>query len=166
MRKFINWKLETGNWKLMQGFTMIELLMVMGILSVLTGFVVVTYPASQKRVRDTRRKSDIKQYQTALELYANKNNGSYPTTASATLVSMCATLGLSNCPDDPKATASQYKYFGNASGSSYVIYATLEKPYTSGVSTYPYFVTCSTGISGFRTSQPTDSNCPNLFQGT
>ncbi len=60
--------------KLFFGFTLVELLIVIAVLGVLATIGIMTFPAAQKRARDTRRRSDLKQYQTALELYANRNN--------------------------------------------------------------------------------------------
>src|SRR3990172_425119 len=122
-----------------RGFTLLELLIVMAILGVLAGVVVVQIgPASQQRARDTIRRNDIKQYQTALEIYANKSDGDYPAVGAMP----CTDLGLSGslCKEDPQGGS--YPYFSD--GSVYVIGATLE--YRPG-GTQMYFVACSNGLS-------------------
>ena len=66
------------NQKNKQGFTLIELLVVIAIIGLLATLSVVALNNARERARDTRRVSDVKQIQTALELYYNTNNG-YPT---------------------------------------------------------------------------------------
>jgi prepilin-type N-terminal cleavage/methylation domain-containing protein len=146
IRKFgTNWKLETGNWKL--GFTMIELLIVMAIVGVLATLFVATYPNARRRARDAQRQSDIRQYQTALEKYANKNNGSYyPSSGTINIKDQYSTLGLpASSPDDPGGT-NRYKYNGNA--TQYVLWAQLE------VSGAGFFIVCSNGSVGTAASAP------------
>lgn len=156
-----NFQLSTFNPQFEKGFTIIELIMVMGIVSVIIGFTLVTYPSSRKRAHDTQRKSDLKQYQTALEIFANKNNGLYPSRTGAWVeaaTTLCVTdLGYtaSECPKDPKdnkdvcgtgTNKCRYYYRSNGSGSgtvdatNYVLYAALERPETQ-----EYWVVCSNG---------------------
>lgn len=63
--------------KTFKGFTLIELLVAMGIMAVLTGMAIFNFNQSRVRARDVQRKNDIKQLQSALELYKNDNN-QYP----------------------------------------------------------------------------------------
>lgn len=63
------------------GFTLIELLVAIGIMAVLTGMAVFNFNQSRVRARDVQRKNDMKQLQTALELYKNDAN-SYPAAAN------------------------------------------------------------------------------------
>ena len=60
-----------------KGFTLIELLVVIAIIGLLATLSVVALNNVRERARDSRRMSDIKQIQTALELYYNANDG-YP----------------------------------------------------------------------------------------
>lgn len=150
------------------GFTLIELLVVISIIGILAALVTVSFTASQRQARDAARKSDLKQYQTSLEAYANKNAGLFPSrpdasgaTASTTL---CSDLGLTNCPEDTKYSNDPtyiYKYQsdgavsnGTAVATSYVVWAKLEN--VTG-----YWVFCSTGKSGLVTSSSVSGgNCP------
>jgi len=50
-----------------KGFTLIELLVVISIIGILISLGAVSFTTAQKKSRDTRRKSDMKQIQTALE---------------------------------------------------------------------------------------------------
>jgi prepilin-type N-terminal cleavage/methylation domain-containing protein len=164
------------NIKSYSGFTMVELLMVMGIIGVLAGFVLVSYPAAQKRARDANRKSDIKQYQTAMEVFANKHDGFYPDFITATdpaSNAICVTkLGFtaSQCPSDIKDAESVcdggavcgYKYISNGTGAGaddnateYVIWGALEQPDSN-----TFWGVCSTGQSGEFATEPTNSSCP------
>lgn len=137
-----------------QGFTMIELLVVISIIGILASLAVVSFTSSQKQARDSARKSDIRQYSTSIEAYANKNNGLYPsrTTTVAAAGTLCETdLGMTGCSDDPKyltdPTYLRYQYqsdgtgAGAADATTYVLWADLEN-------TPDYWVVCSNGKSG------------------
>jgi prepilin-type N-terminal cleavage/methylation domain-containing protein len=137
------------------GFTLIELLIVISVIGALAAVSLVSIgPANAKRARDTIRRSDIKQYQTALEVYANKNNGSYPP-GSGNLTGKCGDLGLTGglCKGDPGSGTYQYA----TTGTTYVVWATLE--YKPG-GTQMYFVACSTGLSGDSDTAPSGATCP------
>lgn len=55
-----------------KGFTLIELLVVVAIISLLSSVVFASLNTAREKARDARRKVDLKQIQTALELYYNK----------------------------------------------------------------------------------------------
>ncbi len=123
-----------------QGFTLIEMLIVVAIIAVLASVVLVGLGPTRRLGRDARRITDLKQAQNGLELYFNKC-GYYPGTAQA--LSPCgaystiltwaeltsaltgSNLGISNVPSDPTA-GSNYIYGASAGGTSYVIGAALE----------------------------------------
>jgi len=63
-----------------KGFTLIELLVVIAIIGVLATLAVVALQQARSRARDSKRLADVKQIQTALELFYNDNNR-YPTIA-------------------------------------------------------------------------------------
>src|SRR4030065_771186 len=81
------------------GFTFLEVLIVMAIIGILSTFFIGNFVKPQKAARDTKRKSDIKQYQTALERQANANSGFYESRTATVQAStpLCTDLGLTRC---------------------------------------------------------------------
>ena len=138
-----------------KGFTFIELLIVVAIIGILGGMFLLTYPNATRKARDNQRRNDIKQYQTALEAYANRHNGLYIST-SGLMTSHCTSLSLGTCPDDPSGVS--YQYVAGASGLSYYVWAVLEQPDSDGNT--EYFVTCSNGVTGTVITSPTGATCP------
>jgi len=65
-----------------KGFTLIELLVVIAIIGLLSTLAVVALNSARQKSRDSKRVADLKQVQTALELYFADENG-YPEEAVA-----------------------------------------------------------------------------------
>jgi prepilin-type N-terminal cleavage/methylation domain-containing protein len=61
-----------------KGFTLIELLVVVAIIGILATIILSSLSSARESARDAKRLSDVKTIQTALEMYANDNNGRYP----------------------------------------------------------------------------------------
>jgi len=68
-----------------QGFTLIELLVVIAIIGLLSTLSILALNSARIRSRDARRISDVRQIQTALEMYYNDNND-YPDSTTTDLV--------------------------------------------------------------------------------
>jgi len=64
-----------------KGFTLLELLVVIGIIGLLASILVINLTSARRRARDTKRVADIRNIQTATEDYYGKN-GKYPTIIS------------------------------------------------------------------------------------
>ena len=60
-----------------RGFTLIELLVAISIIGVLSSFLLANFVGVRQRARDGVRKSDLRQIQSALELYRS-DKGTYP----------------------------------------------------------------------------------------
>ena len=122
------------------GFTLIELLVVIAIIGVLSALLMANFIGVRQRARDAQRKSDIRQIQSALELY-RADTGGYPTNwSSATLP--CGTsssidaAGIVNTA--PPSGVSVYMqsiacdplssggYFYSSTGATYSLTACLE----------------------------------------
>lgn len=140
-----------------KGFTLVEMLVVVAMVGVLSTVVIIQFTGAQKHARDTKRKEDAVQYQTALEIYANNHANKYPLgTSVVELTSICTSLGISNCPADPTQTGNNnYKYRGDATGNAYVLFVTTEDPLNR-------WVICSNGNKGSMSASwlPTSSTCP------
>jgi len=76
-----------------KGFTLIELLVVIAIIGLLSTLAVVALNDARIKSRDAKRLSDIKQIQSALELYYSDNN-TYPVTANAITLGSSTQNGL------------------------------------------------------------------------
>ncbi|MBI2613175.1 MAG: prepilin-type N-terminal cleavage/methylation domain-containing protein [Candidatus Levybacteria bacterium] len=114
-----------------KGFTLIELLVAISIIGVLSSFLLANFVGVRQRARDGVRKSDLRQIQSALELYRS-DKGAYPLTASFPSCSSQFTDGatppviyMQKIPCDP-TNAGQYIYTYSLSGSTYNLYACLE----------------------------------------
>jgi prepilin-type N-terminal cleavage/methylation domain-containing protein len=114
------------------GFTLVELAVVIGVIGVITTVTLALLnPANQlRKARDTKRKADFAQIQSALELYRADEN-TYPASLPAcggTLSSLSGTVYLRNRPCDPRNTGQYiYRYVPSGSPSfSYSLIACLE----------------------------------------
>lgn len=110
------------------GFTLTELLVVMAIIAILAGLTLTGYQVARKAARDGRRKSDLEQVRSALEM-CRTDTGSYP--AGPLYSGNNITCGVNTylqIPNDP----SQYRYYYTTTAAGYVLCAYLE---TGGGST-------------------------------
>lgn len=112
-----------------KGFTLIEILIVVAIIGILASVVVVGLGPAQKKGRDSRRVSDLRSVQNALELYYGKN-GNYPVIGVGSWDEFApllvgAGIGINQIPNDP-TTTKDYVYRVDSTGTTYVLAAQLE----------------------------------------
>lgn len=124
-----------------KGFTLIELLVVIAIIGLLSTLSVVALNQARARARDARRVADIKQIQTALEMYYNDQN-SYPATLGTTIgtgtVTYMTIVPTAPTPFDGACTSANntYVYLASAgSGGTGIAYGTYTLKYCLGVLT-------------------------------
>lgn len=108
-----------------KGFTLIELLVVIAIIGLLATIAVVALSNSRSRARDARRLADIKQIQTALQLYYHEQGG-YPSSlgtsiATGTSVYM-ALVPNAPMPNETNCTVAQNTYtYTSATADTYTL---------------------------------------------
>jgi len=114
-----------------KGFTLIELLVVISIIGILSSFLLVNFVGVRQRARDGVRKSDLRQIQSALELYRS-DQGSYPASLPScgsslqdSSSSSSAIVYMKKISCDP-STGSLYTYTVSGGNVSYSIIACLE----------------------------------------
>lgn len=97
------------------GFTLIEVLVAATIVALLVAIGVVSFTSVNKRSRDAKRRGDIEQLRSALEMY-RADNGYYPNTGSGSYANVSdlsdklVTLGyMPAMPTDP-TTGAVYRY--------------------------------------------------------
>jgi len=111
-----------------KGFSLIELLVVLGIMAVLTGLIAFNFNAARSRSRDLQRKNDLKELRTALELYKNDNQ-QYPSSAdySALIGTLSAAGYIKSTLQDPKLTLTgdpeSWEEYAYATESPYATYS-------------------------------------------
>lgn len=114
--------------KVVRGFTLIELLVVISIIAILIALSVFGIQGARQSTRDARRKADLEQIRSGLEIY-KADCGSYPLSLSTSLTGACpgpaVNTYISSVPVDPLST-STYGYSGTA--TTYTLCATLEQP--------------------------------------
>jgi type II secretory pathway pseudopilin PulG len=108
------------------GFSMVELIMVVGLMGFLFGIWMFFYPRYTSNARDQQRKADITKLKKAVEDYANDNE-CYP---PVNVISQCGGEGLegylNKIPCDPQSNQ-PYGYQRSSNCLSFSLYANLEQ---------------------------------------
>ncbi|KKP87917.1 MAG: hypothetical protein UR91_C0032G0005 [Candidatus Nomurabacteria bacterium GW2011_GWC2_35_8] len=120
--------MKKNNFKIIRAFTLIEILVVIGIIVVLVSLVSSSYSTTQKKARDARRKQELKQIQNALEQYYSACKYEYPLNINSPI--RCTAVAptvmiMPTVPADPKTTT-PYPCNPSCTASAYTICATLE----------------------------------------
>jgi prepilin-type N-terminal cleavage/methylation domain-containing protein len=150
--------LQTSIKKARQGFTIIELLIVIAIIAILAGLVLNNFRGAQAKARDTQRVTDVNNIHSKLEEYYNDNNA-YPQTftqatlsgidaqslvdpdgASVTINAAVADEAAADALADPDTT-DEYLYAAFPTGctnacTGYVLVSFIERPTTTTPNPY------------------------------
>lgn len=119
-----------------RGFTLIELLVVISIIGILIGLSIFGLQGAREAARDARRKADLEQIRSGLEIYKSDCNkyliqptaGTFPDSlvgGAGTPASCLGNTYISKTPADPTSPNQKYLYY-SADGTSYEICASLE----------------------------------------
>jgi len=89
-----------------KGFTLIELLVVIAVIAILVTIGLTSFSSAQKKARDARRKSDLRDIKNALEEYYSTCGFVYPTSGATFYASVICTSPsiaiLPTMPDEPR----------------------------------------------------------------
>lgn len=112
-----------------KGFTLIELLVVVAIIGLLSTLSIIALNTARAKARDARRVSDIKQIQTALELYFN-DKSAYPSSTAALVPAYMGQVPTNPTPtnDGNCAASYSYVYTPQSSNRSYTLTYCLGDP--------------------------------------
>ena len=105
-----------------RGFTLIELMVTIGIISILSTVAVANVSKSRELARDARRQQDLSTLAAALEIYANRN-GKYPDNLKD--LSGGNFPPLTRVPEDP--LGGNYLYVPNKDKTTYYVEAKIER---------------------------------------
>jgi len=119
-------------YKNKRAFTLIELLVVIAIIGILATIAIVALQNARAKARDARRVADVKQMQTALELFFNDkqrypvssefSSGSLFSTSTQGTTTYMAVIPTPPTPADGSCTStSAYSYSPSSDGASYSI---------------------------------------------
>jgi len=99
-----------------RGFTLIELLVVVAIIGILMSLSFVGFSQARKMGRDSKRKADLEQIRSAIELYRS-DVGSYPPNdsipadcGSHSLIYQTTDTYMATIPTDPACPNQYYRY--------------------------------------------------------
>lgn len=104
-----------------RAFTLLELLVVIGIIGVIMALATVAYSTTQRSGRNSRRKQDLVSMQNALEQYYANHSYSYPATCSD-----ASEYLKGSWPVDPSDPTYTYASNSTCTTTDYCICATME----------------------------------------
>jgi general secretion pathway protein G len=111
------------------GFTLMEIVVVIALIGVAATVIIgLVDPVTQfKKTHDARRKADLRQIQSALELYRN-DQGTYPATLPAcrSTLSVGTAIYIQRIPCDPRNTGQHTYRYTSVGGNTYSLFSCLE----------------------------------------
>lgn len=115
-----------------RGFTLIEVLVAASIIAILATIGMVSYQAAGRNGRDAKRKSDLEQLRSALEIYKS-DNSVYSITTSCVASDLLLNKYINPYPTDPASNKYQYCYIQQAALKAYILCAYLENGGNSNI---------------------------------
>lgn len=171
----MNAKKNIKNLKI-KGFTLIEVLVVIGIISMLIATAAVSYSVLSRNSRDAKRKTDIEQIRAALEIYkSNSSVSQYPGFFGGNVwgwttidnVNPAFLPYINSIPQDPKPSAScgNYLYAVPSNYYGYTIFTNLENTSAREVTTAKPTPRAGSFSSsdGYKTLSITSGSCQTTF---
>ena len=131
------------------GFSLMEILVAVAILTVVMGLAIVSSQGSRRVARDSQRRLELEEIRSALEIY-RIDEGSYPATDS--LGSLVSDYVDTEAITDPVSTTYRYAYLNTGSGT-YRLCAYFETEDVAAVSL------CSGANAGSNCGVGTAVNC-------
>jgi general secretion pathway protein G len=153
--------------KLLPGFTLVELLVVISILAILSTIGIGNFQSARIKARDLSRKSDLQTIAKSLEAYVNDHR-TYPLSQDGKIIcqstptTICdwgepftdgSTTYITTLPQD-SVGAAKYVYVAGAGGGSYNLYTHLENEQDPLITTFDPVVECgsSTWLCNYKVS--------------
>ena len=110
-----------------KGFTILELLIVIMVISILIGIALPRFRGIQQEAQIAQAKGELRTLQTAIESYYIHNSNAYPATGSAALETALAAATpsiLTAVPTDPFNPGNDYVYVnGGTNNRFYIVYS-------------------------------------------
>ena len=130
---------QTQDWR--QGFTIVELLIVVVVIAILAAITIVSYNGIQNRAKASAAQSLVAQAAKKIQFYSVDNAETYPVAAGTSGIDNLATLGLAN------SDSATYEYSANNSVNPKTFCITVT---ANSISYY----------SSNAVTQPTSGGCP------
>ena len=102
-----------------RGFTLIEMLIVIVVISILVGVLLPNFRGTQNEANTQRVRSELRTIATGLESYYIHNSNAYP--AALTSLTIASPLIISRIPADPFNGSTAYQY--NTASGYYVVWS-------------------------------------------
>lgn len=147
-----------------QGFTLMELMVVMIIIGILSTIIAGNFIQIKLRARDVKRKNDLAQMQRAIEAYYN-DHGIYPSFFTTDLTwgapfvdPVSGVVYMNQLPNDPQQPTSQFLLLVNTSGTKYQLLAHLENTEDDDLNSDSNVITRFCGATSHCNYSVTSSN--------
>lgn len=105
-----------------QGFTLIEMMIVIAVIAILIGMLLPSFRGTQDEAAEQRARAELRTLATAIESYYIHNSNALPTSLSA-LITASPRI-VSAIPDDPfRSGSTDYSYARDTNNVYYVVWS-------------------------------------------